>query len=76
MLFLFTCKLSYVPLYPGHEVSNDDGLSMVFAVRTLISAWLVAVNARFFLYHTQRSYEMAIGDDFLGAGSPGPSPGW
>ena len=34
MLLLFTYKLSHVPLFPGHKVSNDDGLSMVSAVRT------------------------------------------
>ena len=31
---MFTYKLSYVPLFPGYKVSNDDGLSMVSAVRT------------------------------------------
>ena len=28
------CKLSYVALFPGRKVSNDDGLSIVSAVWT------------------------------------------
>ncbi|GAI81519.1 unnamed protein product, partial [marine sediment metagenome] len=31
---LFTHKPFYISLFPGRKVSNDDGLSMVSAVRT------------------------------------------
>ena len=34
MLLLLTYKFFYVSLFPGHKVSNDDGLSIVSAVRT------------------------------------------
>jgi len=36
---LFTYKLSYVVLFPGYKVSNDDGLSMLSAVRTIVFIW-------------------------------------
>ena len=57
---------SFRPFGTPLKSSSNNDLGAVSDVRTHIFAWLVGVKARFFFYHTHRSYGMVIGDDFLG----------
>ncbi len=58
MLLLLTYKLSYVALFHGRKVSNDNGLSMVSAVRT-------------FTLVRKVPYPILVALHFLPRGSPG-----